>query len=46
MHKKDQKVIYMQNSVAVDKLQHGVWNKKQTHLLLVEQKGFHVTINK
>lgn len=44
MHKKDQKVIYMQNSVAVHK--HSTVCEKKTHLLLVEQKGFHVTINK
>lgn len=44
MHQKDQKVIYMQSSVAA-----AAWlvivRKETTHLLLVEQKGFHVTIN-
>lgn len=43
MHQKYQKVIYMQSSVAA-----AAWLvvvRKKTHLLLVEQNGFHVTIN-
>lgn len=42
LHQKDQKVIHMQSSVAVHQT---LLLVRETDLLLVEQKGFHVTTN-